>query len=375
MTKFIFYPVFLSLSLSALSLCGQNLKMYISDAGNFNLPPWKILKFDADGSNGEIFISDHLAWPQDILFLDNENTVLISNFNTGEIVRFDAITGDYKDVFAGGLGQPTRMKFGPGGFLYVLQWSGTGTVRRYLANGEFVDNFTSVKVPRSIGFDWDQEGNLYVSSYDGFVQKFSPAGADMGKFISTNLAGPTNIWFDQDGNLLVMDYNGALVKRFDSTGTFDKNFISGVSQCEGVDFLPNGNILIGVGATASVRMYTSEGALIKTIVPTGTLGLKQPNAVVLHEEVTTGTSFVPSPYKEMNIVHPSIGTDFQLTTGNEYLPNAKLEVVNASGIKVAHFNLADSPTIDASGLPDGIYVITLPLNDGLWAQQRIVVQH
>ena len=77
------------------SLWAQNPSIYVSDAGNFNLPPWQILKFDVNGENGKVFIADHLAWPQDILFLEPDNVVLISNLNTGEILRFDASTGTY----------------------------------------------------------------------------------------------------------------------------------------------------------------------------------------------------------------------------------------------------------------------------------------
>ncbi|NUO03289.1 MAG: hypothetical protein HUU01_21980, partial [Saprospiraceae bacterium] len=46
-------------------LAAQNYEVYISDAVNFNVAPWKILKYDEDGQNGQVFITDHLAWPQD----------------------------------------------------------------------------------------------------------------------------------------------------------------------------------------------------------------------------------------------------------------------------------------------------------------------
>lgn len=375
MANFIFTVSLFLLSFCFSPLKSQGLKMYVCDAGNFQLPPWQILKFDADGSNGEVFIADHLAWPQDIFFMEEENTVLISNFLSGEIVRFDASTGAYKNVFAKAIGGPTRMKVGPGGYLYVLQWSGNGRVKRYALDGTFIDDFTDVGVPKSIGLDWDEENNLYVSSYDGFVRKFSSTGQDMGKFINSNLAGPTNIWFDEDENLFVMDYNGALVKKFTSSGSFVENFISGVSQCEGVDFMPNGNILLGVGSSASVRMYTPEGGFIKTVVPTGALGLLQPNAVVLHEEGTTGVFSEQVAYKEMNIVNPSIGTQFEIVISEKLKPGTQLLFNDASGHLAMRVNLMDSLSIDASNLPDGIYVITLPLKDSIVARQKVIIQH
>ncbi len=69
------------------------------------------------------------------------------------------------------------MKIGADSLLYVLQWSGNGKVRRYELDGTFVDDFTSVGVTQSIGIDWDNDGNLYVSSYGGDnVRKFDTNG-------------------------------------------------------------------------------------------------------------------------------------------------------------------------------------------------------
>jgi len=353
----------------------QNLKMYVSDAGNFNLPPWQILKFDVTGENGQVFINQHLDWPQDIVFLENDNEVLISNLNSGEIARFNSTTGAYIGSFATGIGGPTRMKVGADGLLYVLQWEGNGKVWRYQLNGNFVDQFTSTGVAASIGLDWDTTGNLYVSSYNGFVQKFSPKGTDLGKFISTNLAGPTNIWFNAAGDLLVNDYNAGIVKRFDSNGVFKGNFITGVPQCEGVNFLADGSILLGVGGTKSVRQYTPNGVIVKTLVPPGTLGLLTPNAVVLRNETTTAVTEPTHTDSETILVTPSVGVQFQWTNSDLILHGAIAEVCNASGVVVKKIRWADSTSWDASDLPNGFYFIMIPLQDQTKLRQKILVQH
>lgn len=263
---------------------GQDIKIYVSDAGNFSNPPWQILKFDENGENPETFIDTALAWPQDIVFLEEQQVVLISNLNTGRITKYNSSTGEYIGDFATGIGGPTRMKIGADSLLYVLQWSGNGKVWRYQLDGAFVDEFTGVGITQSIGIDWDDEGNLYVSSYGAAsVRKFDPDGNDLGLFVNTNLAGPTNIWFDDNGDLLVIDYNGTAVKRFDSTGVFVSNFITGLGQAEGVDFFSNGNILIGNGVTHSVKMFDSNGVYIEDFIPSGSGGLMNPNAVVIRE--------------------------------------------------------------------------------------------
>jgi len=270
--------------LSASSAYCQSFDIYVSDAGNFSSPPWKILKFDENGNNPEVFINDHVSWPQDIVFLEDKNTVLISNFNTGLITRHNAETGDYINNFASGLSSPTRMKIGADKLLYVLQWTGNGRVKRYELDGTFVDEYTDVGVPQSIGIDWDRAGNLYISSFNGrSVRKFNSNGKDQGIFIDSHLAGPTNIWFESNGDLLVSDYSGTAVKRFDSDGNYLSDFIQGLSQSEGVDFMPNGNILIGNGASRSVKMFDQDGNYIEDIIPSGSGGLQTPNAVVIRD--------------------------------------------------------------------------------------------
>ena len=268
----------------------QEIEIYVSDAGNFNNPPWQILKLDGNGGNLEVFINSPLNWPQDILFLEQFNTVLISNLGSNRITRHNADTGAYIDDFATSIGGPTRMKIGPDNLLYVLQWNGNGRVHRYQLDGTFVGEFTSIGISQSIGIDWDNAGNLYVSSFRGrSVRKFDTNGNDQGVFINTNLLGPTNIWFDKNGDLLVSDYNGTSVKRFDSNGNFLSEFMTGLNQSEGVGIFSSGEILIGNGASKSVKMFAADGNYIKEFVSSGVGGLIAPNAVVIRNDTPLNT--------------------------------------------------------------------------------------
>ncbi|MGB5288936.1 MAG: T9SS type A sorting domain-containing protein [Ignavibacteriaceae bacterium] len=346
----------------------QDLEIYVSDAGNFSSPPWKILKFDENGENPETFIDTVLAWPQDILFLEDQQVVLISNLNTGRITKYNSTTGDFIGDFATGIGGPTRMKIGADSLLYVLQWTGNGKVKRYQLDGTFVDDFTSVGVSQSIGIDWDNNGNLYVSSYGGAsVRKFDTNGSDLGLFVNSNLAGPTNIWFDSNGDLLVIDYNGTAVKRFNSNGSFINNFITGLSQAEGVDFFPNGNILIGNGATSSVKMFDSNGVYIEDFIPSGSGGLMTPNAVVIRVVNPSSVSGDDNSSNLNNFVleqnypnpfNPSTTIAFDL----KQTARVTLEVFNTLGQKVAtvvNGKMAaglHEVTFDASNLASGIYL-------------------
>lgn len=350
-------------------LFAQQKFIYVSDAGNFNLPPWQILKFDENGNNGEVFISDHLDWPQDIFFNESNNTVLISNWNNGRISKFNATTGAYIGEFATALGGPTRMKVGPEGLLYVLQAYGTARVRRYHVNGGLVGDFTTFGVPNSVGIDWDTSGNMYISSYSQkYVRKFSPTGEDLGNFVDTNLLGPTNIWFADNGDLMVIDFIAGSVKRFDSEGNYLGVFINGLPQGEGVEFLPDGKLLLGCGGTSSVRLYNKFGQLISSPVPSGTLNLLTPNAVVLRELPASFTSEVETG---RTIVTPSVGSFFQISVPQLTQDAFTLEIYNSTGSLVAEPDFF----WDAQNEPNGIYLLLARLANGTVLTQKILVQH
>lgn len=262
----------------------QGVEIYVSDAGNFQNPPWQILKFDENGENPEVFITENLAWPQDILFIEDRDVVLVSNLNSGRIDHYDIETGDFVDIFASNIAGPTRMKVGPDGLLYVLQWTGLGRVLRYRLDGTFVDEFTQIGVPQAIGLGWDTAGRLYVSSYNGgSVRRFDTDGADLGLFITANLAGPTNIEFTTGGDLLISDYDAGAIKRFDANAFYQGIFIGGLASPEGIAQLPGGDLLIGNGGTSAVKRYSPAGAFVEDFVASGAGGLMRPNAVVVRQ--------------------------------------------------------------------------------------------
>ncbi|MGK7296245.1 MAG: Vgb family protein [Candidatus Wenzhouxiangella sp. M2_3B_020] len=259
-------------------------EVYVSDAANFNLGPWKILRFDAHGENGEAFITSNLGWPQDLVFLEDQGVVLVSNLTTNRINRHDIETGEFIDQFASVPGGPTRMSIGPDGLIYVLQWRNNGPVLRFELDGTPLGAFTSRGVPQSLGLDWDAQGRLYIASFNGAsVHRFDVDGRDLGLFIASNLTAPSNIWFGDGGDLFVNDFQGGAIRRFSSDGVFKGNFVSGLSQPEGMAELSDGTLLIGNGGTSSVLRFDETGASLDVFVESGTLGLFRPNAVVTRD--------------------------------------------------------------------------------------------
>ncbi len=362
---FIFpYLLFYSISF------GQTFDIYVCDGGNFNLPPWQILKFDENGENHEIYIDQELSWPQDIVFIEDQNVVLISNLNTGRITKYNADTGIYIDNFATNIDGPTRMKIGTDNLLYVLQWGMDGKVLRYQLDGTLVGEFTNSGVTNSIGLDWDSEGNLYVSSYGGnFVRKYDSNGMDQGDFISSGLQGPTNIWFEENGDLLVNNWNATTVKRFDSNGNFIEDFITGLSNPEGVAIFPNGNMMIGNGGTSAVKLFDPAGNFIEDIVPSGTANLLLPNAVVLRQQTVLA---VNNPGEKTNFLKQNLGSEFYLNT--EFIGKIdRIEVFDMSGILLKNKVMIDNMAWDAVPYPDGIYVLVATSKQEIIYTQRVVV--
>lgn len=361
-------------------LLSQDFEIYVCDAGNFNNPPYQILKFDSNGANGEVFINSQLAWPQDIVFLEDQNVVLISNLSSGRITRHNASNGDYIDNFATGIGGPTRMEI-RNDTLFVLQWNATSSeehVLIYDLDGNSLGNFTSSGIFFGIGLDWDSNGHLYVSSYGNasnppVVKKFDASGSSQGNFIgSSDLNGPTNIWFDPSGNgdLLVVDYNAGNVKRFNSNGGFENIFISGLSQPEGVDFLPDGKILLGNGGTDAVKLFESNGTFIKDLIPSGTLNLLTPNAVVLRDIAPVSIS---DPMEEVNHIFPTIGTTFFIDK-SIVSEIQSIEIYNASGGLIKKEKLQSNTVWDASKAASGLYLIRSKKIDGKVLLQKIMVE-
>ena len=354
----------------------QTYDMYVSDAGNFNNGPWQILKFDQNGDNGEVFIpnsfftDNNVGWPQDILFLESQNVVLISCLNGGRVTRHNAETGAYIDDFASIPGGPTRMKIGADGLIYIVQWNGTLPVLTFEQDGTPTGAFTNAGVNSSVGLDWNADGHLFVGSYGGsLIREFDENGMDQGVYINSNLSGPTNLEHLPNGDLLVLNWNNGTMSRFDANGVFQET-ISGLSQPEGIDFFPNGNMLIGNGGNGSVRLYDAGLAYVEDVVASGTLGLLQPNAVILKESTPTG---IHDPVVEKAFLQSATGTTFKLQS--QYIDQVEsILVFNMNGQVINSSNENGEVAWDAVNAASGLYMVMLSLKNDEVYTQKVFVQ-
>ena len=348
----------------------QDYEIFVSSRGTNS-----VKQYDAQGNYLGDFVppgSGGLTSPQDMIFLD-ENTLIVSGLQNSSIKEYNATNGDYLGNFSSNysLSQPTRMTIGPDDLIYVLQWSNVNNkVVRFDQDGNFVDEFTSVGIPQSIGLDWDDNGNLYVSSYgqgtNGFVRKFDTLGNDLGIFIdSVILQGPTNIWFDDNGDLLVMDWSLGIVRRFDSNGNYIDDFITGMVNPEGIAFISNGDMLLGDWGTDTVEAFDENGKYLGTF--TSGNNLSDPNAVILRDI----TLSVPDHKKDVVFVTPSIGVRFNINiaVSSEF---DQLSVYNSQGQRVDV--IEPNTTIwYASSYAEGVYFI-IAEDQGKKSSQRIIVK-
>jgi len=364
----------LSVLLTSTTLLSQEIGVFVSDAGNFTNPPWYVWQFNAGGENPVQLLdeNDGIVWPEDLLFLEDQDVVLVSSLSQDGIIgKYNSNTWEFIENFAEGVNGPTRMKIGPDDFIYVLQWyAGNNKVLRYEQDGTFVDEFTSIGIPQGIGLDWDASGNLYVSSYGGsYVQKFDTNGNDLGPFIDTEIVGPTNIFFDKGGNgdLFVLNWNSGIVKRFDSDGNYIEDVITGVPRCEGVDFFPNGDMLIGVGFTGAVKRYDSDFNFIEDFVEPGVM--IAPNAIVIREATLSVSEFDI----DVSFLKNTIGTEFYINL--EVASDIQsIKIYSSSGMLIESSTIDGNTIWNASNYSEGIYFIIAEYNNGQRKTQKVIVQ-
>ena len=206
----------------------------------------EILRYDATtGKFVDVFVMNDpsdsmlLDGPRGLAFSSDNNYLYVSSSFTDEILRYDAATGDFLGNFItddiGGLDSPAGVAFGPDGNVYVAS-SNTNEILRYdAATGDFLGNFItddigSIKAPTGVAFGPD--GNVYVaSSNTNEILRYDAATGDfVDKFITDDIGSikaPTGVAFGPDGNVYVASSNTNEILRYDAaTGDFLDKFIT-----------------------------------------------------------------------------------------------------------------------------------------------------
>ncbi|MBI1663906.1 MAG: fibronectin type III domain-containing protein [Nitrosopumilus sp.] len=194
--------------------------------------------------------------PAGLLFSQDDTYLLVANFADNTIVKIDALTGNFVEVFGDatattGLSTPEKMAWGPDGHLYasssnnqILRYHGT-TGQALGISGISGDAVFSSNddLDDPQGIAWGPDGNLYAGNDDhnDVVKIDGITGASLGQFneeISGLVDDPSAIVFDSVGDLYVVnedDHDVVLFKGplpVGTAGQFDRTVIS-------VDFVVN----------------------------------------------------------------------------------------------------------------------------------------
>lgn len=222
-----------------------------------------------------------------------DGKVYVSSFRTDQILRYDAITGAFIDIFASGNGTanglngPNDLLFGPDGSLYVTTQGsvadGQGGIS--FANGfesqvlkyDILTGLSSVFIPQPtpspssfnfvsfLGLALGPLGDLFVSDFANDIRRYDINTGNLLGVLSTNFTGtiPSNNFM---GNL-TFDPNGILY----TTGfDFTQNNQGAILRYDGVtgDPLPAGGQSGAVFVPTTPNLQRPIGiAYVPTSVP------------------------------------------------------------------------------------------------------------
>ena len=226
------------------------------------------------------------------------------------VLRYDALTGDFVDVFIADVGADVNfvngIDFGPDGLLYLVAsgLSQDAVLRYDAANGALVDEFITSETDNfASGVAFGPDGHIYLCAntyrngeqlyavlrYDGntgaFIDEFLP--------YDISLYNTFTVTFGEDDHLYTVTWESSFygardqVRRWDGqTGAFIDVFASnvqvngGLEDSRGFTYGPDGNLYAGGGVSQNVMRYDGQtGDLIDEFVAPGSGGLLTPRGV------------------------------------------------------------------------------------------------
>ncbi len=212
------------------------------------------------------------------------------------VLRFDATTGAFNDVFVPNSNTGGRSVVFQSGYMYIA-FPMSNEVLRYNANtGAFVDAFIAagsggIVGPRAIAFGPDANNDgvpeLYiVTNSSNEIFRFDGAtGSPLGTYITSGSGGlndPYELQFDSANNYLYVVSRGSnqILKYNAVTGTFVGIAAStGLSSPSSVKFGSDGLMYVLSSGNNRIIRYTLSGAYVDDYVPAAAGGMSNANAM------------------------------------------------------------------------------------------------
>ncbi len=216
--------------------------------------------------------------------LATAGTLLVGDYDSGKILRYDATTGAFQGVFASSsqMAGPVALAFGPDGDLYVAGELSRNVTQFSGQTGAFVKTFIpngTGGLVSAHGLTFGPDGNLYVTGGNSNILRFNGStGAFIDTFVAS-VSAPLALLFGPDGNLYVASLSS--VRRYNgSTGAFINVFASGggLGLATGEIFGPDGNLYVNSQTNQVLRYNGTTGAFMDVFASGG--GLSFPNQLV-----------------------------------------------------------------------------------------------
>ncbi len=208
----------------------------------------QVLEYNLDGSFRRVLVppSSTIYTPSG-LALGNGNDLFVTSLSSGNVLRYNWMTGAYLGVFASGL-------YGPSGLLF------------------------------------DRANNLlYVSEFGNFdgheiVCYNASSGAEITRFGSESGGGLADMAMGSDGKLYVSDWYYGQIMRFDPANNYSAEVFAGAANLwgsNGLVFDPSGKLDVVGMMTNNVYQFDSSGAPVGELVPAANGGLNFPSDIVI----------------------------------------------------------------------------------------------
>jgi hypothetical protein len=159
-------------------------------------------------------------------------------------------------VASNGLSDPFGVAFDNNGNLYVSSFTGT-TIEKFTPAG--VGSVFASGLSNPSGLAFDNAGNLYVANFgNNTIDKFTPAGVGS-VFATTGLDGPTGLAFDSAGNLYAANWNNNTLEKFTTSGSGSLFASSGLINPSGLAFDNAGNLYVANFGSTTIEEFTPGG--------------------------------------------------------------------------------------------------------------------
>lgn len=240
----------------------------------------EVLRYNANtGAFSDVFLSGNgLNQPHGIL--ERCDDILVASFGTDQVMRFDRVTGAFLGIFIDaptGIDAPVYILNGPDDNLYITS-QGSDEVLRFSQAGAFIDDFVTAGsggLDGPSGMAFGPDGRLYVAgrfsanviAYDGVTGAFDELIADSSDGLS---AGDTfGLIFGANGDLYFVSNENVFRYDLDTSSILTSVPVAGAI---GLDVDQSGQVYIATNNNLRTIDLTTN-AISGTFLTGGTINL------------------------------------------------------------------------------------------------------